>query len=245
MGCFGILVAGDLSDNPDQLVQKKGKFQDMFLRLLRDEGEEWKLFFVYDGDFPTEEELQTFDGFVITGSVGDAFGQEDWLVKLRGLVRRVADSQTRLLGVCFGHQVVGTAYDAKVGRAGFFECGAREVTVHPAARASVGASWAELLPDRLVINEVHQDQVLEVPKGATILASSERCPIEAFCIGSNVLCLQGHPEFDEEVVVMLTERHREDIAVEDLELRDASFKQLRPAEYSAQLQQLCKTFLKG
>ena len=41
----------------------------MFLRLLRDEGEEWELFLVYDGDFPTEEELLSFDGFVITGSV--------------------------------------------------------------------------------------------------------------------------------------------------------------------------------
>jgi hypothetical protein len=43
----------------------------MFLRLLRDENrdEEWKLFFVYRGDFPTEEELSTFDGFIITGSV--------------------------------------------------------------------------------------------------------------------------------------------------------------------------------
>jgi hypothetical protein len=43
----------------------------MFLRLLRDEDkdEEWKLFFVHQGDFPTVEELGVFDGFVITGSV--------------------------------------------------------------------------------------------------------------------------------------------------------------------------------
>ena len=41
----------------------------MFERLLRDEGEEWQLFFVFKGDFPTEEELRQCDGLVVTGSV--------------------------------------------------------------------------------------------------------------------------------------------------------------------------------
>lgn len=65
-----------------------------------------------------------------------------------------------LQGVCFGHQLVGTAYGARVGRAGCFECGLREVTVRPEAKAAVGeAAWVALLPDALVINECHQDQV--------------------------------------------------------------------------------------
>jgi len=43
----------------------------MFLELLRDESpeEEWQLFFAFQGQLPTAEELAAFDGFVITGSV--------------------------------------------------------------------------------------------------------------------------------------------------------------------------------
>jgi GMP synthase-like glutamine amidotransferase len=73
-----------------------------------------------------------------------------------------------LQGVCFGHQLVGTAYNAKVGRAGFFECGARELTANPEARAALGARWAKLLPDVCVINECHQDQVGSVCTTAAI-----------------------------------------------------------------------------
>ena len=33
-------------------------------------------------------------------------------------------------------------------------------------------------------------QVLEVPPGATLLASSERCPVEMYAVGDHVLCIQ-------------------------------------------------------
>lgn len=41
----------------------------MFLSLLQSAGEEWKLFFTFQGEFPTQEELLQFDGFVVTGSM--------------------------------------------------------------------------------------------------------------------------------------------------------------------------------
>ena len=41
----------------------------------------------------------------------------------------------------------------------------------------------------------HQDQVTQLPDNATLLASSEFCPIASYCIGDQVLCFQGHPEF--------------------------------------------------
>ncbi|MDA1076342.1 MAG: amidotransferase, partial [Proteobacteria bacterium] len=35
----------------------------------------------------------------------------------------------------------------------------------------------------------------QLPEGATLIATSERCPIAGYVIGDQVLCLQGHPEF--------------------------------------------------
>ena len=51
------------------------------------------------------------------------------------------------------------------------------------------------LPERYRLLASHQDQVLEVPDGALLLASAERCPVAAYSVDDHVLCVQGHPEF--------------------------------------------------
>lgn len=45
------------------------------------------------------------------------------------------------------------------------------------------------------LHESHQDQVSELPPGATLLASSTKTPNEIWSMGSQVFCIQGHPEF--------------------------------------------------
>jgi GMP synthase-like glutamine amidotransferase len=37
---------------------------------------------------------------------------------------------------------------------------------------------------------------LELPKGATLVASSDFCPVAVFTVGHEVFCVQAHPEFD-------------------------------------------------
>ncbi|EFN51189.1 hypothetical protein CHLNCDRAFT_141352 [Chlorella variabilis] len=276
---FAILVAGE----PDQaVIDRKGTFEQMFLDLLRDEGrqeEEWQLFFAFQGQLPSEQELDALSGVVITGSVADAFGDEDWLRDLRRTVRAAMDQRKQVLGVCFGHQLVGVELGARVGRAGCWEVGAREVAAASGARRALqerGAGWAGLLPDRLCLHEFHQDQarrplyrmmhrmmpllrqtrtrrqrrwlwrgVLEVPQGATLLASSERCPVEMFAVGSHVLCIQGHPEFDGEVVRLLAQPRLEKMGAADVARMEESMAKLAVGEQAAQLQRLCRAFLKG
>ncbi|KAL4439852.1 hypothetical protein ABPG75_002853 [Micractinium tetrahymenae] len=241
---FAILLAGDTA------VEGKGNFADMFLQLLRDEGaeEEWQVFSAYEGQLPTEEQLAQFDGVIVTGSVADAFADDAWLAALRKTVRTAMDAKKQVLGVCFGHQLVSTALGARVGRAGCWEVGAREVAVAPDSQRQLeaaGAAWAGLLPEKIALLEFHQDQVLEVPQGATLLASSERCPVEMFAVGPHVLCIQGHPEFDTEVVQSLAEPRLEKIGEADVERMRASLAALPVARDAPRLQQLCRAFLKG
>ena len=93
----------------------------------------------------------------MTPSSADAFGREPWLVQLRRVVGAAMQRGVRVLGVCFGHQLVATVLGAPVGRAGCWEVGARRVAVDPAARAALaaadGGAWARLLPDALCLHE--------------------------------------------------------------------------------------------
>ncbi len=44
----------------------------------------------------------------------------------------------------------------------------------------------------------HQDQVVDLPEGANLLAGSSFCPNSLYSIGEHVLAMQGHPEFSRE-----------------------------------------------
>lgn len=88
-------------------------------------------------------------------------------------------------------------------------------------------------------------QVLQVPEGATLLASSPRCPVEMFAVGSHVLCIQGHPEFDAEVVNLLAQPRLELIGQADVAFMRNSLAKLPVQRDSGYLQGVCKAFLKG
>ena len=55
------------------------------------------------------------------------------------------------------------------------------------------------LPDRFAVSALHQDQVVDLPPGATVLARSAHCPYAALAYGDpedpDVVTLQPHPEF--------------------------------------------------
>ena len=57
------------------------------------------------------------------------------------------------------------------------------------------APWMDPQVSELTLLISHQDQVTELPQGATVIASSDFCPNAAYHIGDQVLCFQGHPEF--------------------------------------------------
>ena len=95
-----------------------GDYGDMARNILQDtsdQTEEWWKYCVCDNQFPTDDEFQEFDGIVITGSKHDAFADDPWIVKLRSLMRREAERKQRILGLCFGAQLLAVALGGKAG----------------------------------------------------------------------------------------------------------------------------------
>ena len=55
---------------------------------------------------------------------------------------------------------------------------------------------------------MHRDEVVSLPAKTTLLASTERCPVQGFYIPQRVITVQGHPEFTASVVREILElRH--------------------------------------
>ncbi|RCV05200.1 hypothetical protein SETIT_1G063900v2 [Setaria italica] len=164
-----------------------------------DEGETWDCFRVIAGEFPAPEDLASYDGFVVSGSPHDAHGEEPWVRRLCALVQALHAMGKRVLGVCFGHQVLCRALGGTVGRArGGWDVGVKKVTFVQDSLEGLN-STASLI-------EVHQDEVWEVPPGATVLASSEKTRVEVFAVGEHALGIQGHPEYTTDTLHNLIDR---------------------------------------
>lgn len=99
---YAVLMTGHA---PDIVIKKYGGLGEMFVYMLRDAGEIWDIFPVIDGKFLSDQELEKYAGVVVTGSRHDAHGSEPWIEKLCGILQRLHQKRTKMLGICFGHQV--------------------------------------------------------------------------------------------------------------------------------------------
>lgn len=176
----------------------------MLERLLRQAGaQHWNiaLFDATQQAFP--DNYDRFDAVLLTGSRADAFGDEAWVVALRQQVRGLLAQRKKLLGVCFGHQLIAYCLGAPVGRSdkGWGTGRMRYRWLHPQLPSDPGREEIALLAS-------HQDQVQALPEGTVLLASSEFCPIAAYGRGDELLCVQAHPEFVPEYSEYLLNKRR-------------------------------------
>jgi len=60
----------------------------------------------------------------------------------------------------------------------------------------------------LQLHQMHRDIVFEYPDGVEALAYSDRCQVQGMYARGKVITVQGHPEFNQEIVTELLEsRH--------------------------------------
>lgn len=99
---FAVLLC---ADDSEYVKKKYGGYFGVFVGMLAEEEETWDMYRVASGQFPEDDEIEEYDGFVITGSCNDAHGNDLWICKLLNLLKTLDSMKKKVLGICFGHQV--------------------------------------------------------------------------------------------------------------------------------------------
>lgn len=123
-------------------------------------------------------------------SVFEEVPNQDALIEV---LREARSRRIPVMGICYGAQLIAHAFGGEVIRdKANEECGTFMM------RTSEDA-WTDLLfadtPDEFAAQCAHHDRVTRLPAGATLLASSERCGVQAFFMaGADIYGFQFHPE---------------------------------------------------
>ncbi|RAO69754.1 uncharacterized protein BHQ10_005766 [Talaromyces amestolkiae] len=155
-------------------------------------------------DYPNLEDI---DAILLTGSKHDSFADVPWINKLVEFTQQVyAQDRVRLIGICFGHQIIGRALGVPVGRSDIgWEIAVCDVNLTEKGKELFGK-------EKLSIQQMHKDIVAAYPKEVTPLGSSPRCAVQGMYIARKLITVQGHPEFNGEIMTeILTLRNQQGI----------------------------------
>ena len=171
-------------------VGEFGEYPDMFAALLAAEDPDMS-FAVYDveeGEYPAD--IDEVDAYLITGSKSSVYEDKPWIHALIDFVRELHARRKKIVGICFGHQLVAQALGGKTEKSPKgWGVGLQKYAFNQSPE------WHDQGEAGFHILASHQDQVVELAEGAEVLAGSDFCENAVCQLGDHILTFQGHPEF--------------------------------------------------
>jgi len=189
-----------------EFIPEFGTYADMIKRMFAavDASLEYQVFNPQQGEYP--DDLDAYDFYITTGSKAGAYEDIPWIRRLIRFVQQLDEQQKKLIGICFGHQIIAIARHGQVEKSpkGWgIGVTKNRIIAHP--------EWMAEPKDELNIIVSHQDQINRLPDDTLVIASSDFCPCFVVQWGSHFLSIQGHPEWQREYSRALI-KHRRDRA---------------------------------
>jgi GMP synthase-like glutamine amidotransferase len=152
------------------------------------------------GELPPTPEAHP--AYLVTGSPAGVYDELPWIAPLKDFLR-AAKGKAKLVGICFGHQIMAEAFGGKVEKSerGW---GVGLQTLEVCATAPfLGGEQTISIPAS------HQDQIVVQPPATRVLAANAFSPFGVLAYEDQpALSMQFHPEFSPEFGKALIEARR-------------------------------------
>lgn len=194
----GILEVGR---PPEEIASGFASYPGMTVEWLGCDRETTACLPLLDGALPPDPDER--DLWIITGSRHSVYEDHAFIPPLRDFIRTCFERKRKLVGICFGHQIIADAVGGEVVRfARGWALGPHSYDVDP-ARAPGGFPAGTLR-----MHAFHQDQVVRAPESAVRIASSEFCENAAFWYPGQAITFQAHPEFRDDYMTAVLNMRR-------------------------------------
>ena len=154
----------------------------IFRSFLEEDGHSWDAVELDAGEaLPA---IDGYDGLWVMGGPMDVWQEEahPWLVAEKAFIREAVEGRgVPYLGLCLGHQLLAEALGGSVGPSATPEIGVMDVQLTEEGASGV---FCDGLPERFPTLQWHSAEVTQMPAGATCLATSPACAVQAMKWGS-------------------------------------------------------------
>ena len=132
-------------------------------------------------------------GVTVTGSHAMVTDKLEWSVRLEDWIAGLVARQVPFFGICYGHQLLGSALGGEVG----YHPRGKEIgtTLIRCRKEAAEDPLFSALPREFWAHTTHSQTVLQLPPQAIALAKNDFEPHHAFRVGPCAWGVQFHPEY--------------------------------------------------